>query len=903
MGGLLCTRQEKMQQAGMMKVREIYDSLETGQSKRAIKICNNLIKQNKNVQLARALKAIALEQSGRNDEALKECTILHQEVPTDEDILRKLAYTYRVLDKRELATEIYENAYKKNPSEPVAQGVFLSYAKEHRYADQRSFAFKLMKQHPKDKKYIFFAILAYVLQVNPQDADPKSINLLMASRTLEKAEKDFSLTTVEELLLAIQVYDLMGEYEKVLALVDKYNDLFKLPGDAVEVRARFQAKQGHWAEAQQHYETLLTELGKDNWRYYLAHLECVCEGNVQDVTKERIQPTFALLDKMQEASAVPLRSVCLGRIDLYHRLYQVDASTEHAEQLLQALNAFTEQFSSKQICFRDLHTYLSQVPEALARQVIDLYASILEKDIDVLESAPSEKLVYRFALLEQLKTKYGYYRDLDEAKTKEVAEAHLHKYQLGLSIPSAKELVETEHQYGDDFALLAAHLYFDLYVRTHCEKKLVMALMILLTAWERSKFNYHIKVMAIRVYCLLGALQPAFELYQSFDCKHIQMDTFTHVLLDDVLTLDIPDCTERFLFPMQRFYSDSLCEVPELMTHPYTRLCYSRARDFSAFHQKIANTLQRATHNLEYTLYDAGHETVSEGMKEILRNSNFRILIDEEKLKLTHSTADNTFWDNWHTIESLASPYIITAANATLSDDGRRQLARVRGLMCHLMAALMEGRLEESVSLHQRWEEAYHAMSFDTSSTPLWEEVKRLLRLSTDLLSVSTELKNVILTEETVPRILQDLTDLIENITKLGEDLLTSSETESLMGRKLPLHQFLVTIITWAQLMLPKLAEDIPNRIRKSAPEPVKQGHQKLRNQLRTQLKGLTEQAHQLGKRYQKLASKNVILPEDLLLPQGCSTPATLAKELTDSCQSSYTTLSKKLLSTYRLNA
>ena len=109
-----------------------------------------------------------------------------------------------------------------------------------------------------------------------------------------------------------------------------------------------------------------------------------------------------------------------------------------------------------------------------------------------------------------------------------------------------------------------------------CEKKLLTALMILLTAWERSKFNYHIKVMAIRLYCLLGALQPAYELYKSFECKHIQMDTFTHILLDDALSLDIPDCTERFIFPMQRFYTDSLCEVPELMTHPYTRLCYSR---------------------------------------------------------------------------------------------------------------------------------------------------------------------------------------------------------------------------------------------------------------------------------------------------------------------------------------
>ena len=137
----------------------------------------------------------------------------------------------------------------------------------------------------------------------------------------------------------------------------------------------------------------------------------------------------------------------------------------------------------------------------------------------------------------------------------------------------------------------------------------------------------------------------------------------------------------------------------------------------------------------------------------------------EDKLSRTFATADNTFWDNWHTMESLASPYIITAANVTLSDDDRRRMAHVRGLMCHLMGALMAGDVEKSSSLYQNWEEAYARVPVDEATAPLWNQLKRLFRMSKTLVSVAAELKEVTLTEESVPQILEEMTDFLECIT------------------------------------------------------------------------------------------------------------------------------------------
>lgn len=187
-------------------------------------------------------------------------------------------------------------------------------------------------------------------------------------------------------------------------------------------------------------------------------------------------------------------------------------------------------------------------------------------------------MVYRRNLVEQMKIKYGFYENLDFEQTQLVVDEFLQLYQRALEISSAATLTETERQYGDDFIVLSSHFYIELYLRTSKlliwfflfffsyfvlddHSHLVRALSICVWGLEKSKFNFHIKIIAIRLYCLLGALKPAFDLFQSLDIKHIQMDTFSHIILHDALALYIPDCSESISFAMERFYTSSLREV------------------------------------------------------------------------------------------------------------------------------------------------------------------------------------------------------------------------------------------------------------------------------------------------------------------------------------------------------
>lgn len=48
-----------------------------------------------------------------------------------------------------------------------------------------------MKAFPRERKYVFFVATSYLQQLDATDKNPANINLMIASRTLDKAESDY----------------------------------------------------------------------------------------------------------------------------------------------------------------------------------------------------------------------------------------------------------------------------------------------------------------------------------------------------------------------------------------------------------------------------------------------------------------------------------------------------------------------------------------------------------------------------------------------------------------------------------------------------------------------------------------------------------------------------------------
>lgn len=68
----------------------------------------------------------------------------------------------------------------------------------------------------------------------------------------------------------------------------------------------------------------------------------------------------------------------------------------------------------------------------------------------------------------------------------------------------------TEWQYSDHYVLLAAHMLYDLYVESGDQTYVVRALAGLEAAMVTSTSNVQLRLLAIKLYFVLGAVAPAF---------------------------------------------------------------------------------------------------------------------------------------------------------------------------------------------------------------------------------------------------------------------------------------------------------------------------------------------------------------------------------------------------------
>jgi hypothetical protein len=77
----------------------------------------------------------------------------------------------------------------------------------------------------------------------------------------------------------------------------------------------------------------------------------------------------------------------------------------------------------------------------------------------------------------------------------------------------------------------------------------------------RSKFNFHFKLLAVRLYCVLGAIKPAMEIYKSLTVKYLQIDTTSFFILDDAIKLHSNAEKKKLFESIQKFYNDTEKEV------------------------------------------------------------------------------------------------------------------------------------------------------------------------------------------------------------------------------------------------------------------------------------------------------------------------------------------------------
>jgi N-terminal acetyltransferase B complex non-catalytic subunit len=157
---------------------------------------------------------------------------------------------------------------------------------------------------------------------------------------------------------------------------------------------------------------------------------------------------------------------------------------------------------------------------------------------------------------------------------------------------------ERERQHGDDYLVLASHYALDSFLLDRSDKKgLYDAIVILEYCLTKSKFNYVVKILLIRMYFEIGAVQRALFLADSLDIKQIQRDTLSYLFTSDLECFGGVVPALRRLRTVLNIYGRNQAETPEMILQAFKFGTFSKIPEFLDFKRQLDHSVQRAVTN------------------------------------------------------------------------------------------------------------------------------------------------------------------------------------------------------------------------------------------------------------------------------------------------------------------
>ena len=98
------------------KLDPIYECVDTGQNKAALKLIGDLLKKYPTLQIARVLKGITLSRMGMEDQGMELCEEVRAEGPADDTVLNTLALFYKNVGAAQQQVEMFEQASERDPA-------------------------------------------------------------------------------------------------------------------------------------------------------------------------------------------------------------------------------------------------------------------------------------------------------------------------------------------------------------------------------------------------------------------------------------------------------------------------------------------------------------------------------------------------------------------------------------------------------------------------------------------------------------------------------------------------------------------------------------------------------------------------------------------------------------------
>ncbi|KAL0097689.1 N-acetyltransferase B complex non catalytic subunit-domain-containing protein [Phycomyces blakesleeanus] len=587
------------------KLRPLYEAIDDCQYKQALQLVTKMLKKTPDWPLIKALKALVLVRTGKENEASELCKQVKKTIPADDATLQAVTMVYKELGEHTSIVELYESAANSQPkNEEFANHWFMAMVRSSDYKGQQQAALKLHRTF-KSNKYLFWGIMSLALQ----GEGGSSLSYMLAERMMAKAQEEGRLEEVEHFRLYLLILLDQKKHEEALALFDTPLGEKSLRDPEVrQMKTELLSTNKKWSEVLAASEKALVHENADDWINWLAYFDAV-EALVAEDNKEVVNNAHQLIEKLKKSALeAPMmkRGPFLAELEFEYRLAKKQDQGHDQSNLLQNIVTYFAQFGSKSCCFEDLQNYTSYLkltPEKAKGFIQSLKDTIKETG----EKAGKVKNIYKDTNIRKLERFLGLQSQLSLKEGIELVNGLWKAYEDAL--PLGKGLEKTEYQYGDEYVILATHILLDLYHEHNNTSLLIQAVSLLEIALVKSVSNFQIKLALVRLYAILGIYTRIEQIYLTMEIKQIQFDTMIHYFTDKLFSLGCLDEIEQSLYDALVIYKSNEVETPEMLVKAYQFGTFSKIQEFIEFRNRLDTSLQHSISLVELIRIDAMNAT------------------------------------------------------------------------------------------------------------------------------------------------------------------------------------------------------------------------------------------------------------------------------------------------------
>ncbi|KAB0791042.1 hypothetical protein PPYR_02842 [Photinus pyralis] len=649
------------------RLRPIYEWLDSGNNKKALQECDKVLKKTPNLLCAKALKALSILRMGREAECVSILDSLIEDSPGDDATLQAMTLCYRELQQQEQICTLYENAIKLDPAnEEFHTQLFMSYVRIGDFKLQQQSALNLYKLKPKNPYYCW-AVMSVVQQATRGsgefDSTKRGVLLSLAERMIDKLIAESKLDAEQEVQLYLMILELQDKLEEALQvlngplgdkLVCSSVNLYKLP---------YLTKLRKWSDVNLICKGILIESMDrwDIWKEYIAsvfelmkadvvdeerreenHANGECELEYVDDTPEKAHEFICRLVENGDDNGYLLRGPYLARFELCSNL--IRQGIDSGDLLGDVMELFIEyfrKFGHRSCCVSDLRIYLALLD---GERRIEL-ANRLIKDVGISSTSvpQTEQQMQRHLCSLQLSRLCSNHRNLSSDHLAALVTAFSLHYQHGYQTYGLN-LLYTDQGPSDPYAILAAHILYDLSESTQSSKPIITALVLLENLLMKSPCSFNAKLLSLRLFHTIGAGIGAHQVYETLDLKHLQMDSLGYSHCARLPTTGLLTLTATLLDSTLKFFSSNYKDSSDHLTFCYKYGSFIKLNDFMDFREKLNNSFHYTMVAVDRIILNIVQCTSIDSLynANILPKDNN---IEWEKLRDNHDLSVYISWD------------------------------------------------------------------------------------------------------------------------------------------------------------------------------------------------------------------------------------------------------------------